>query len=283
MIAVGTVLGAAVTPEIAAAWSNAVNFLGKVLYEAEEVKYKAAEARSGGWRGWKDFTISAIDTPATAIKTFTFVPADGNLPADGFEFTAGQYLTVRVDENTPRHYTCTSKPGEKFLQITTKRIEGGAVSSAMHDNYKVGDVIRLSAPFGPFNVTADTKSAILISAGIGMTPMKVFLDTHGAVVTKAIHVDKDQASVPFYDHFVANNAGKNTFLYSKDGRPDMKAEMSALVKELAATTSDGVVHKYYVCGPTSFMQSTVHALVGAGVPKEQIVWEAFAPQLSCPV
>ena len=74
MIAVGTVLGAAVTPEIATAWSTAVNFLAKVLWEAEEAKYVLAESKSGGWRGWKEFTISNIETVSTGVKTFTMVP-----------------------------------------------------------------------------------------------------------------------------------------------------------------------------------------------------------------
>jgi len=278
LIAVAQVLGDAITPEVGAAWSEAVNFLAKVLYQAEEEKYKAAEARSGGWRGWKEFTVSGIDSASTNCKTFTFVPKEGSVCDSGFDFTPGQYLSVSVDGETPRHYTVTSAPGQKALQITTKRLDGGAVSTFMHDKLSVGDSIKLSPPFGPFAVKPDTKSAVLLSAGIGMTPMKAFLDTHGALVTKAVHVDRNAASAPFYAHFEEKNAGKNQFIFTETGgRPDMAAVSASLVKE------GGLDHRYYVCGPTGFMQKTVHGLVAAGVPRSQIVWEAFSPQLSCPV
>jgi nitric oxide dioxygenase len=277
MIAVGEVLGAAVTPEIATAWSDAVNFLAKVLIGAEEAKYVAAESRSGGWRGWKDFKVAAIEPAGSAAKCFTFVPADGSLPAAGFAFTPGQYLSIQLPENTPRHYTVTSKPGDAYLQCTTKRVSGGAVSGYMHETLKVGDVVRLSPPFGPFCVAPDSSSAVLLSAGIGQTPMKAFLDSHGALVVRAVHVDKDAAAVPYYQHFETHNAGKNQWLFSAQGRPDMAAVTAALVKEAGAN------HRFYVCGPTSFMKDAVHGLIAAGVPRASIVWEAFAPQLSCPV
>lgn len=279
LIAVGTVLGDAVTPEVAGAWSTAVNFLAKVLYDAEEVKYKAAEARSGGWRGWKDFTVSAIDNVSSDCKTFTFSPADGVIPQNGYEFTPGQYLSVRVDVSTPRHYTVTSQPGEKFLQITTKRLGDGAVSSFMHDKMAIGDTIKLSPPFGSFAIQEGGKPVVLLSAGIGMTPMKAFLDSNPAAVVKAVHVDKRADSIPFLAHFEKHNAGKNVFFFTGDGqgRPDIGQVIANLTEEL------GVEPVFYVCGPTSFMRDVVHGLLSANIPKNQIAWEAFAPQLSCPV
>lgn len=274
----GTVLGDAVTPEVADAWSTAVNFLAKVLYDAEEVKYKAAEARSGGWRGWKDFTVSAIENVSSDCKTFTFSPADGVLPRDGYEFTPGQYLSVRVDVSTPRHYTVTSQPGEKFFQITTKRLEHGVVSSFMHDKMAVGDTIKLSPPFGSF-ACQEGKPVVLLSAGIGMTPMKAFLDSNPTAVIKAVHIDKHVDSIPFRAHFEKQNAGKNVFVLTQDGqgRPNLGQLTINLVEDL------GTEPVFYVCGPTSFLQDAVHGLLNAGIPKNQIAWEAFAPQLSCPV
>merc|ERR1712060_81319 len=112
--------------------------------EKEEALYQAYEARSGG-----------------------------------FDFTAGQYLTIKVDPEgdnltAPRHYTVTSAPGEKFLECTIKKIAGGKVSTYMHEQLKVGDAVKLMPPYGVFTPDETFESAVLMSAGIGVTPMVNF-------------------------------------------------------------------------------------------------------------
>ena len=291
LIAVAEVLKPAVTPEIGAAWSEAVNFLAKLLIGVEEARYAAAEARSGGWRGWKNFTVSEIETMSTGVKAFKFVPEDGVTAP--YEFTPGQYLSIRVDVNkdksftSPRHYTIVSKPGDSFFQICTKKIDGGVVSSFMHDTLVTGDVVRLSPPFGPFTLApatsvfeADSNKAVLVSAGIGRTPMKAFLDAlvgQGVKTIKTVHVDKNKAAVPFFDYFESVNAGGNQYYYSEEGRPAASDISKALVAEV------GVDNMFYLCGPPSFMQSMAHGLVAGGVERGNIKWEAFSPQMACPV
>jgi nitric oxide dioxygenase len=291
LIAVAEVLKPAVTPEIGAAWSEAVNFLANLLIGDEATRYAAAEARSGGWRGWKNFTVSEIETMSTGVKTFKFVPEDGVTAP--YEFTPGQYLSIRVDVNkdksfsSPRHYTIVSKPGDSFLQICTKKLDGGVVSSFMHDTLVAGDVVHLSPPFGPFTLApstsvfeGDRKKAVLISAGIGRTPMKAFLDSlvgQGVKTVKTVHVDKNQAAVPFYDYFESTNAGGNQYCFTEEGRPTTADIAKALVAE------EGADSTFYMCGPTSFMQGMAHGLVANGVERGNVKWEAFSPQMSCPV
>ena len=282
MAAVGAVLGDAVTPEIGNAWSESVLFLAGVLIGEEEKLYKAAEERSGGWRGWKDFILSDIEQKAEGVKTFTMTPV---APVKGtFDFEAGQYLSVLVDPfkdgqtlTAPRHYTITSKPGEDFFQITTKRHSQGLVSGFMHDSLKVGDVVKLSPPFGAFTVAADESPMVLISAGIGMTPTKSFADANGERVKNIVHVDKSLETVPFKDHFEQNYKAKTNFMFSAGGRPAPKD----VVAKAMASAADNT--KYYMCGPPGFMMNVAKELRVAGVANDNIVWEAFAPQMSCPV
>lgn len=288
LIAVAEVLKPAVTPDIGAAWSEAVNFLAKLLIEQEENRYAAAAARCGGWRGWKDFTVCQINSLSAGVKTFRFVPQDGCTTA--FEFTPGQYLSIRVDVDTngnftsPRHYTVKSKPGDTFLEVSTKKIDGGVVSTFMHDSLPVGGTVQLSPPFGPFNLSsrdANAKRTVLISAGIGRTPMKSFLDAlihDGVTDIKTVHVDKNRASAPFYDYFESINGGNNQYYFTEsDGRPNLETVSKSLVEEA------GTDCKYYLCGPTAFMIGMAHGLVACGVKREDLKWEAFSPQLSCPV
>merc|ERR1719382_1222170 len=72
MAAVGKILGDAVTPEIAAAWSEAVLFLAKACIDTEESLYKMAEQRSGGWSGLETFEVVEIKELAQDIKSFSF-------------------------------------------------------------------------------------------------------------------------------------------------------------------------------------------------------------------
>jgi nitric oxide dioxygenase len=286
LIAVAEVLKPAVTPEIGAAWSEAVNFLAKILIDAEEKRYADAEARRGGWRGWKNFVVSEVVETTSNVKTFRFVPEEGCVEA--FDFTPGQYLSIRVDVNkdntytSPRHYTITSKPGDAFLQISTKRIENGTVSCFMHDTLAVGDVVHLSPPFGPFTLAEEsTRPAVLISAGIGRTPMKAFLDAlvSAGKAPTTVHVDKSEAAVPFFAHFEETNPGKNTYFYSNDGanRPVVADIVKSVVE------SNGTDNDFYLCGPPSFMMGIAHALVASGVAMDNVKWEAFSPQMACPM
>ncbi|CAE7402043.1 hmp [Symbiodinium microadriaticum] len=284
MIAVAEVLTPAITPEIAAAWSEAVTFLSNILIAAEEKLYAAAESRTGGWRGWKNFVVSDITT--TATDTFSLVPEDGSTTA--FVFTPGQYLSIRVDVNSdgsftsPRHYTVTSKSGDKCLQISTKRLENGTVTHFMHDVLTVGGVVQLSPPFGPFTLRQDSsRPAVLISAGIGRTPMKAFLDSLIASGQSplTVHVDKNEEAVPFRSYFEVANPGRNQYYFTeKTGRPDA-AEI--IVKTFIR--DHGAEFTFYVCGPTTFMQEIAHSLVAEGIAMRDIKWEAFSPQLACPM
>lgn len=169
-----------------------------------------------------------------------------------------------------------SKPGDDFFQITTKRHDQGVVSGFMHD-LKVGDVVKLSPPFGAFTVADDGSPMVLLSAGIGMTPIKAFADAHPDRVQKIIHVDKSLEQVPFRAHFDQNFKDKTEYLFSSGGRPSVKTIADNAMKSAAAGT------KYYLCGPPSFMGGVAKELRNAGVPSDCIVWEAFSPQLSCPV
>ena len=165
------------------------------------------------------------------------------------------------------------------MQITTKRLINGVVSGFMHDKLQIGSTVKLSPPFGDFNASSVTASdtLVLISAGIGMTPMKSFLQLHRDKVAKAVHIDHDAESVPFKTYFECNNKN-NLFLFSKpNGHPTATAILDQIEKDV------GLKHKYFVCGPTSFMCDVVRTLHQANIPPEHIHYEAFAPSLSCPI
>jgi nitric oxide dioxygenase len=278
MEAVGETLGAAVTAEVAAGWSEAVNALAGILISAEKDLYAAAAAREGGWMGWRDFQLASKEDHGHGVATFRFAAADGY--AGGFGFTPGQYLTLDMglkdeegDVVAPRHYTITSAPGEPFLECTVKALEGGRVSSALHE-LAVGGTVRLSPPFGvytPPETTEDDEGVVMLSAGIGVTPHYA-LHRAGVPTASVVHVDHSVAHNPFHDYFVSSCPAYRFIDTSVEGRPDL----GSLVQSMDSSVEGGLSGKtVLVCAPTAFMQAVVPELKTKGA---KVVYENFGPR-----
>jgi len=268
MASIGHTLGEAVTPEVGEGWSQAVLELAKILINTEEELYQMAEKRSGGWRGQKDFKVSAVRLVAESCAEVTFVPADG--AGAPIEFSAGQFLTVHLKKEgaTPRHYTVTSAPGKPYLQCCVKKLPGGFVSGAIHE-LKEGDVVGLSAPFGTFSLTESP--AVLISAGIGATPMKAFLEADVKKLRMVVHVDKTEETHPFRQEFIDSGVNTHFHYTCKHGRPSA----ANLVDKVKPHLADCNV---YVCGPKGFLDDMKAALSEAGA--QNVHFDVFGPTLA---
>lgn len=284
MEAIGDILGDIVTPEIAAAWSEAVLFLAKAMIDTEETLYKMVEAREGGWSGFAEFEVSGINDLTDQVKQLSFKPPSGS-PLEGkkFEFTAGQYLSLQIDMDgdgmsAPRHYTVTSPVGADYLQCTMKKNKGGKLSTYVHEHLKVGDKVTLATPVGIFTVPEEPTSTVLLSAGIGVTPMVNFLRNLGKENVKLIvHVDKTPESHP-YKGFFDESGIETLFKYTRtgNGRPTI----ADLVKETLAKA--GKDNEFYICGPAQWMEDLSKELLANGAKK--VICEVFGSQFAtgCP-
>jgi nitric oxide dioxygenase len=224
-----------------------------------------AETRRGGWRGAKDFKLTNKRVVSNGCMEFTFEPLDVAGPID---FTTGQFLTLHLKGATPRHYTVTNKPGESFLQCCIKKVEKGHVSNAMH-NLELGSVVGLSPPFGAF--TLKDRPAVLISAGIGATPMKSFVETSPGKIRLALHVDRDEASQPFRNELAA--AVPTHFHYTAtSGRPDPKTLIDSVLKPYLGECD------FFLCGPGPFLSDMKKVLAEAGA--QGVYVDVFGPELA---
>src|SRR5690606_19850118 len=180
------VLGTAASEEILKAWEEAYGELANILINTEEELYREAESAPGGWRGWKRFVIRRKVPESAEITSFYLYPADGG-PAP--YFLPGQYISVKLfvpllGLNQPRQYSLSDAPNGEYLRISVKRessrmtAPGGLVSNLLHDQFQEGDEIEISPPFGDFMLHDDrTTPAVLISGGVGITPMLSMLNT----------------------------------------------------------------------------------------------------------
>eukprot|EP00010_Vexillifera_abyssalis_P005099 CAMPEP_0201552728 /NCGR_PEP_ID=MMETSP0173_2-20130828/17127_1 /ASSEMBLY_ACC=CAM_ASM_000268 /TAXON_ID=218659 /ORGANISM="Vexillifera sp., Strain DIVA3 564/2" /LENGTH=401 /DNA_ID=CAMNT_0047963253 /DNA_START=22 /DNA_END=1227 /DNA_ORIENTATION=- len=290
MLAIQKVLGSAVTPEVAAAWKKAVGALSKILIGREEALYQEAEKRKGGFRDWQEFQVAEKRLLAADTMLFTF----RRDPEDSFEFTPGQFLTVMVDTGDKyparRHYTVVSEPGANHLSIAVRRVTAesknmppGVVSTHLHDKMQEGDSILIMPPFGGFHCNANSDSTVLLlSAGIGVTPIQSFLrhcKEIGCQQVIVIHQDRSPDHVAFKD--ILEQANQSTFFFSQvdlPGQPQKRVDEADIKSALATAKADPKNINVFMCGPPGFMNDCTKILQSLGVT--QIHSERFGPQLS---
>jgi nitric oxide dioxygenase len=174
LASVGEVLGEAVTPEVAAAWSE-VYWLFALQLVAEEARLYQ-QANVDPEQATRPYKVVRLIDEAADVISLVLEPADGGpLPA----IAPGQYVSVFVNlpngDRQPRQYTVSSTAVRTRLQITVLRVRGvngapdGRVSSYLHDDVKIGDVLDVSAPAGDFVLTPTESPLLLASAGAGIT------------------------------------------------------------------------------------------------------------------
>jgi len=284
--------------------------LAKQCIDREEQIYKEVESQPGGWRGHRKFTMSEKVVKSKNITSFTLTPSDGKQVV---AFSAGQYITVWLhpqgwEHRQPRHYSLTNSPNGENYQIAVKKEENGFVSTYLHDKMAVGDELELSAPFGNFNVAGTEKlwlsdvtaPIILMSAGVGITPMLSMLhtleDSFGLYDTDRhvlwLHAAKNGREHAFRDYLVTQALAHpnditrrvwysepnpddvrgylNTSPYHFDGRMSLKD-----VEELLPVRDDRA--HYFFCGPSPWMNSIRDQLLHYGVAEHALHFEAFGP------
>ena len=174
LASVAEVLGDAVTPEVAAAWSE-VYWLFALQLVAEEARmYQQANVDPS--QPTRPYRVVRLIDEAADVISLVLEPADSGPPP---AIAPGQYVSVYVDlpngDRQPRQYTVSSTAVRTRLQITVLRVRGvngapdGRVSSYLHDQVKVGDVLDVSAPAGDFVLTPTESPLLLASAGAGIT------------------------------------------------------------------------------------------------------------------
>jgi nitric oxide dioxygenase len=288
--AIKEVLGEAATAELVAAWAEAYGALADALVAAERDMYVVAGIEAGETRPMR---VTEVKRESDTVLSMRFVPDDGGtLPP----FVAGQYVSVAVQleggRRQLRQYSLSDAPGKDSLRISVKRedaAEGapaGAVSNWLHANVKEGSVLEVTHPFGEF--TPDTESnepVVLLSAGVGITPMIAALNRIAAVNPQRrvifAHAAVDARHHAHQDDIAAAKARMPylnvvTFYENPGDAPGVVAGRmdKARLPSWPLTETD-----VYMCGPLAFMQSQWSALVGAGAPVARLHREVFGPDL----
>lgn len=283
--------GDAVTEEVLEAWAQAYGFLADIFIQREAQIYQAHAEQDGGWLGERQFIISAKKTESTVITSFILTPEDGKPVKD---FIPGQYLSLKLKHpnlayEEIRQYSLSDAPNGNSYRISVKRELGGQVSNLLHDTMHIGDKIAIMPPAGDFilEVGADIP-VVLISAGVGQTPMKSMLNQliklqHPSAITwlhaceqgdvhgfkQAIHTKRQQHH-NLKSH-VWYRKPSSTDVVGTDYDFEGQMELSKVADQLLPHAH------YYFCGPIGFMSAIKQQLLALGVSAENMHYEVFGP------
>lgn len=298
LAAIKEVLGDAATDEILEAWGEAYGMIAGAFIGVEDQMYAQAEGQPGGWADFRPFRVERKIQESDVITSFYLVPEDGQAIA---AFEPGQYISIKLNipgENYThiRQYSLSEAPGKPYYRITVKREDemdgrpAGKVSYYLHEQVKEGATLLLSAPAGEFVLDRqDKRPVVLISGGVGLTPMVSMLNT--LVETEPerqvtfIHAARNGLShalrnevellarknpqISVYWCYEAPTAeDQEGDIYHKAGFIDLPWLQSKIPSKDAS---------YYFCGPLPFMKAVNSALSEWEVPGSDIHFEFFGP------
>lgn len=297
--AIAAVLGDAATPPLLAAWDEAYWLLAGELIAAEARLYERHDVKPGELLRVR---VVNREQEGEQVVALTLAAADGAALRD---FAPGQYISVEATfadgHRQLRQYSLSGERGQPTWRISVKREDGdaqtpaGAVSNWLHDNAHVDTTLHVSTPWGDFAPKLDDRRPIvLMSAGIGVTPMVSVLRT----------LAKEHPHRPVLFAHAARHgrqhAHRRDVAWARERMPNLRTHVSYETPAAADVAGRDFDHagtmpiasllkaedtagfqdaQFYLCGPLGFMQAQRRELVAAGIPVGHIHREVFGPDL----
>ena len=253
----------------------------------------AAPSTPPAWSGLREFRVAAARQEGALVRSFVLEPADGEaLPG----FLPGQFLALKLrPEEAPaalvRSYSLAAPADGRGYRIAVKREPRGLGSAFLHDRVAVGDVLEVGAPRGGFTLDVEgTGPVVLLSAGIGVTPVLAMLGALAAAVSERpvwwVHGARSGAEHAFAaetrDLLARLPAGRSLVCYSRPRPEDRQGldfdEVGRI--DLDVLLAFGVPRDadFYLCGPPGFLRELTAALLGWGAEPGRLHREVFGPE-----
>lgn len=240
---------------------------------------------------WSARSLRLVEKTAESadVSSFVFEARDGGPLAS---FKAGQHLPIELrvpdaDTKVQRTYSLSGSPLEDRYRISVKREARGLASGFLHDRLEVGTILESRKPAGDFVLSDGDGPLVLVSAGIGVTPMLSMLHQLAAEKSERdvlfVHGARDGDHHPFRDEAarLAEAAAniKTRILYS---RPSPNDEQGRDYDETGRISADFLIRlmpdpdaDFYLCGPAGFLAELKDDLENKGVAEGKIHFETF--------
>jgi ferredoxin-NADP reductase/MOSC domain-containing protein YiiM len=247
----------------------------------------AEPAPRPAWAGFRELRVDRVISENATVCSIYLAAADGTaLPAA----EAGQYLTLRITgagQPAPvRSYSLSSAPDAGTYRISVKQEPHGVASSYLDHDLQPGAILDVAAPRGDFVLDEGTGPILLISAGIGVTPVLSMLYQLAARHSQRdiwwLYGARGPDEHPFareaHDLLASLPHAREHVFYSAATpaeRHRAHAARGRLTKEALARLAIPASSSAYVCGPASFMADMQDALTTIGVDPAAIYTELF--------
>ena len=275
------------TPDVEYAWREAYGVLADICITEEAALYEHSKNKHGGWAGTRQFEITNKQAESELVTSFTLTPVDGEAV---ITHKPGQYLGIKVkpegaEYEEIRQYSISQKSNAKNYRISVKKElqpKPGMVSNYLH-SLEQGTIVELYPPAGDFFLRNITSPVVLISAGVGQTPMLAMLETllsdNSNQEIMYLHACENTQQHSFskylYDLTAQNNRLKTiTWFNQATEGADFTGLMNLNAVQAQLPLSNG---DFYLCGPAGFMAFIKNQLLELGVKNEQIHYEVFGP------
>jgi ferredoxin-NADP reductase/MOSC domain-containing protein YiiM/ferredoxin len=264
------------------------------LSEGWQASFRDLLAKADGdtpppaWSGFQPLRVAEIRQESSTITSFLLAPTDPTAGTPGA--APGQYLTLRMrtdvgERPLTRSYSLSDLPDERGYRISVK-LEG-AGSRYLHERVNLGDLLDVAAPRGSFVLRDGSGPVVLISAGVGATPVLAMLHAlarerstrsvwwlHGArnhdEHAFGAEVDELLMALPNGHRLVAYSQPASMGTLGHDY--DLSGRLDLSVLEQAGVPKDA---DYYLCGPDGFMRTIGSALAARGVAPKRVATEVF--------
>jgi ferredoxin-NADP reductase/MOSC domain-containing protein YiiM len=249
----------------------------------------ANEERAPAWPGFRQMWVANIQKESDNVTSFVLAPSDGKpLPV----CQAGQFVVLRllVGPGKPpvlRSYSLSDLPAADHFRISVKNELNGIGSSLLCDHTQLSDLLDVSAPRGSFTLRPSQNPVVLLSAGVGATPVMSMLHSLAAEKSQReiwwIYGARNGVEHPFAEESRALlkqlSRGRSYVVYSKPTATDqLGADFdaaghidAALVEKIGVPQGSD----FYLCGPTSFLQNMRDGLGNWGVLDGNVHTEIF--------
>ena len=288
--AIAHTLGEAATPDVVAAWDEVYWLMAGALIALEARLYQ--EAGNTGRDVWRPWTVAERHEQTVDAATLTLEPGDG---APAPDFRAGQYVSVRVRMpdgiHQARQYSVSGWDGSR-RRITVKRLRAGEdhpageVSSLLHGTAAPGDTLMVSTPAGDVTLSEGDHPLVLVSAGIGNTPMVAMLrhlaDHDSARRVLVLHADRspeDHAHREEIAELVERLPGATAHTWYEGGHEGSEKDRVYVGNIDMSRVEVPADAEAYMCGPLPFMRAVRSELLKSGLPARKVHYEVFGPDL----
>jgi ferredoxin-NADP reductase/MOSC domain-containing protein YiiM len=248
----------------------------------------AASGPPPAWRGFRPLRVSRKVRESGNVVSLRLEPTDGQPIAAALP---GQFIVLRLGPaSVPammRSYSLSGEPGSSYYRVSVKREAHGAASAYVDDELKVGDIVQASAARGSFTLRPGDTPVVLLSAGIGVTPVLAMLHALAAEASTReiwwLYGTRNGREHPFAEEtrglLKALTHRHSHICYSSPGpgdQPDVGFDAPGRLNTDVLQELDLPRHgDFYICGPSTFMSDLTAGLTALGVAPDRVHTEMF--------